>query len=135
MTPEVSDIVQIAIAAYEAGADGLTLINTMPALHVDIKGRNVSLRGGLSGPLLKPIALKAVKDCSEKVPIPIIGVGGIMDWEDCIAFFMAGAKAVQVGTATFVEPYAIPKIIEGLRNFIDENHYSIDEIIGTVHHR
>ncbi|HPP06378.1 MAG TPA: nitronate monooxygenase, partial [Syntrophorhabdaceae bacterium] len=135
LTPEVSDIVQIAIAAYEAGADGLTLINTMPALHVDIKGRNVSLRGGLSGPLLKPIALKAVKDCSEKVPIPIIGVGGIMDWEDCIAFFMAGAKAVQVGTATFVEPYAIPKIIEGLRNFIDENHYSIDEIIGTVHHR
>ncbi|HOP84889.1 MAG TPA: dihydroorotate dehydrogenase [Syntrophorhabdaceae bacterium] len=131
LTPEVTDIVSIAIAAYEAGADGLTLINTVPAIHVDIENRNISIRGGLSGPLLKPIALKAIRDCSEKVPIPIIGVGGIMDWEDCVAFFMAGARAVQVGTATFLDPYAIPKIIDGLRNYMDKKGYSsINNIIG-----
>ena len=75
--------------------------------------------------------MKAIRDCSEKVPIPIIGVGGIMDWEDCVAFFMAGARAVQVGTATFLDPYAIPKIIDGLRNYMDKKGYSsINNIIG-----
>lgn len=133
LTPEVKNISDIALAAYEAGADGLTLINTLPGIHVDIENRKIPIRGGLSGPMLKPIALKAIKDCSERVPLPIIGVGGIMDWRDCVAFFMAGARAVQVGTATFVEPYTIPKIIEEISHFIDRKGYSsINEIIGVA---
>lgn len=133
LTPEVNSISDVALAAYEAGADGLTLINTIPGVYVDIENRNIPIRGGLSGPFLKPIALKAIKDCSERVPIPIIGAGGIMDWKDAVAFLMAGARAVQVGTATFVDPYTIPKIIECLNNFIDKKGYlSINEIINKV---
>lgn len=136
LTPEVTNISDIAQAAYDAGADGLTLINTLPGIYIDIKNRDIPIKGGLSGPLLKPIALKAIKDCSDKVPIPIIGAGGIMDWRDCVAFFMAGARVVQVGTATFVDPYAIPKIIEDIGNFLERNSYSsIKEVIGIVNAR
>jgi len=109
LTPEVSNIVEIARAACEAGADGLTLVNTMPAAVVDTRSRCVPIRGGLSGPVLKPVALRAVYDCARAVSIPIIGAGGIMDVTDALAFFMAGARVVQVGTATFVDPYASRK--------------------------
>ncbi|MCX7965890.1 MAG: dihydroorotate dehydrogenase [Syntrophorhabdaceae bacterium] len=133
LTPEVKNISDIAMAAYDAGADGLTLINTIPGIYVDIDNKNIPIKGGLSGPFLKPIALKAIKECSERVPIPIIGVGGIMDWKDAVAFFMAGARAVQVGTATFVDPFTIPKIIENIGEFINSKGYSsIKDIIGVV---
>lgn len=134
LTPEVRNIVEIAQAAHEGGADGLTLINTMPAAVVDVKSRNIPIRGGLSGPILKPIALRAVYECSKAVPIPIIGAGGIMNTEDAISFFMAGARAIQIGTATFVDPYAIPKIIRGIGEYLDAHGCSgIGDIVGIAH--
>lgn len=133
LTPEVKNIVEIAHGAYEGGADGLTLINTMPAAAVDIKNGRIPIKGGLSGPVLRSIALKAVHECSQAVPIPIIGVGGIMDERDAVSFFMAGARAVQVGTATFVDPYAIPMIIQGIKGYLHgHNLKSIDPIIGIT---
>jgi len=134
LTPEVKNLVEIARAAYEGGADGLTLINTIPAAVVDVKDRRVSLKGGLSGPLLKPIALRAVHECSQAVPIPIIGVGGITNAEDALAFLMAGARAVQVGCATFVDPFAMPKIIAGLDSWLDASGLAgISAIVGAAH--
>ncbi len=136
LTPEVRNIVDIATAACEAGADGLTLINTMPAAGFDAKKRNIPLKGGLSGPVLKPIALRAVHECSKVVPVPVVGVGGIMDAMDAVSFFMAGARAIQIGTATFIDPYAIPKIIKGVSNYLDANGYKkIDDIIGIAHEK
>ena len=134
LTPEVKNIVEIARAAYEGGADGLTLINTMPAAVIDTRSRNMPLKGGLSGPILKPIALRAVYDCYKEVPIPIIGAGGIMDAEDALEFLMAGARAVEVGTATFADPFAMPKIISGLGEWLDENNCAgIAAITGIAH--
>ena len=121
LTPEVKNIAEIARAACEAGADGLTLINTMPAAIVEVKKRRIPLKGGLSGPILRPIALRAVHECSRAVQVPIIGVGGIMDAEDAISFFMAGASAIQVGSATFADPYAIPKVIDGIGKYLERN--------------
>jgi dihydroorotate dehydrogenase (NAD+) catalytic subunit len=90
--------------------------------------------GGLSGPVIKPVALRAVYECSKVVAIPIIGAGGIMDANDAIAFFMAGAQAVQVGTATFIDPYAIPKIIRGIGEYLDkEGCQGMESIVGITH--
>ena len=134
LTPEVKNIVEIARVAYEGGADGLTLINTIPAAVVDIRSRCIPLKGGLSGPTIKPVALRAVYECSKAVSIPIVGAGGIMNTEDALSFFMAGATAIQIGTATFVDPYTIPKIISGISNYIDEQGLSlIDDIVGIAH--
>ncbi len=134
LTPEVKNIVEIAQAAYEAGIDGLTLLNTIPAVVIDTEKKNVAIKGGLSGPLLKPIALKAVHEISKTIPVPVIGTGGIMNHMDAIAFLMAGAKAIQVGTATFVDPYTIPKIIEGISEYLDVHGYpKIEDIIGIAH--
>ncbi len=134
LTPEVKNIAEIARAAYEGGADGLTLINTMPAAVVDIGRRKVPLKGGLSGPILKPVAVRAVHECSKEVPIPVIGAGGIMDTQDALAFFMAGARAIQIGTATFVDPFTMPKIIAGLESWLDDNGCAdISAIVGITH--
>jgi dihydroorotate dehydrogenase (NAD+) catalytic subunit len=134
LTPEVKNIVDIGRAAFEAGADGLTLINTMPAAIVEVKKKRVPIKGGLSGPALKPIALRAVHECSQAVPIPIIGVGGIMNADDAISFLMAGASAVQIGSATFVDPYTIPKVIAGVGRYLEQNGYGgIQKITGITH--
>ena len=134
LTPEVKNIVDIGRAAFEAGADGLTLINTMPAAIVDVKRKRVPLKGGLSGPVLKPIALRAVHECSKAIPIPIIGVGGIMNTDDAVSFLMAGARAVQIGSATFVDPYTIPKVVRGIDEYLDKNGCrKIQEITGITH--
>jgi dihydroorotate dehydrogenase (NAD+) catalytic subunit len=134
LTPEVKSIVNIGRAAYEAGAEGLTLINTMPAAVIEVKRKRVPIKGGLSGPALKPIALRAVHECAKAVPIPIIGVGGIMNTDDAISFLMAGASAVQIGSATFVDPYTIPKVILGIGRYLDKNGYDgIKEITGIAH--
>lgn len=133
LTPEVKSIVDTARAAEDAGADGLTIINTLPAAVVNVKERSIPLKGGLSGPLLKPIALRAVADVSRSVAIPIIGVGGIMDHLDALAFFMAGARAVQVGTATFVDPFTIPKIVDQLQKYVDTCGIEcVDSIVGIA---
>lgn len=134
LTPEVKNLAEIARAAHEGGADGLTLINTIPAAVVDVKNRKVPLKGGLSGPILKPVALRAVHECSQAVPIPVIGVGGIMDTDDALAFFMAGARAVQIGTATFIDPFAMPRIIAGLDSWLDKSRCGdISAIVGITH--
>jgi dihydroorotate dehydrogenase (NAD+) catalytic subunit len=134
LTPEVADIVEIALAAQSAGADGITLINTMPGVAIDVQEKRIAFRGGLSGPSLKPIALKAVTDVSRAVDVPVIGAGGIMNHEDVIQFLMAGAKAVEVGTATFVDPFAIPKILAGLAAYMDERGLSsLESLVGEAH--
>jgi dihydroorotate dehydrogenase (NAD+) catalytic subunit len=133
LTPEVKSIAEIASAAAEAGVDGLTLINTMPAAAVDIRERRLPIKGGLSGPLLRPIALRAVHECAKAVSVPLIGAGGIMDEMDAISFLMAGAKAVQVGTATFVDPFTIPKIVKGIERYLSAYKCrGIEEIIGVA---
>ncbi len=134
LTPEVADIVEIAQAAVSAGADGITLINTMPGAAIDVYTKRMAFRGGLSGPPLKPIALKAVADVSRAIPVPVIGAGGIMDHEDAIRFLMAGARAIQVGTATFVDPFAIPKILAGVAAYMDEHGLSrLSTLVGAAH--
>jgi dihydroorotate dehydrogenase (NAD+) catalytic subunit len=133
LTPEVTDIVGIARAAFEARADGITVLNTFPSASVNVDKARPGLRGGLSGPFLKPMALRAVADISKNVPVPVIGVGGIMDYRDALAFLMAGAAAVQVGTASFIDPFAIPKIIKGIDTFLETNRIQrLEEIVGTA---
>ena len=134
LTPEVKNLVEIAQAAHEAGADGFTLLNTIPAAVVDTAKRRVPICGGYSGPVMRPVALRAVYDVSRAVPGIIIGSGGIMDYTDAVAFLMAGASAVQIGTATFVDPYAIPKVIDGIERYLERESCSgLDDIIGITH--
>ena len=134
LTPEVNNIVEIAKAAYDAGVDGLTLINTMPGAVIDTRRKKMTIKGGLSGPVLKPIALRAVHECSKAVPVPIIGVGGIAGADDVIAFLMAGACAVQIGSATFVDPYSIPKTISALETCLDQQACKrVRDITGAIY--
>jgi dihydroorotate dehydrogenase (NAD+) catalytic subunit len=124
LSPSVTDITKIALAAERAGADAVSLINTYPAMAVDIDTRRPVLgnvTGGLSGPAIKPIALKMVYDTYRKVKIPIIGIGGIMDHKDAIEFIICGASAVQVGTANFVNPKAVTQIISGMKTYLAKN--------------
>ena len=134
LTPEVKNLHEIAQAAYEAGIDGFTLLNTMPSLVVDIQRRCVPIKGGLSGPVLRPVALKAVYEISSRLPIPILGSGGIMNYSDALSFIMAGACAVQVGTATFIDPYTIPKIVQGLKTYLEQSQCPrVRDLIGVTH--
>ncbi len=133
LTPEVTDIVAIARAACDAGVDAITVLNTFPSLSIDIEGMRTGLKGGLSGPFLKPMALRAVSDISGNVPVPVIGVGGIMTGRDALAFLMCGAAAVQVGTASFIDPFAIPRIIEEIGDYLDTRGIdSVGQIIGKA---
>lgn len=134
LTPEVKNLREIAQAAYDAGVDGFTLLNTIPSLIVDVEKRSVPIKGGLSGPVLRPVALKAVYEISSSLPVPVIGTGGIMNYSDALSFIMAGACAVQVGTATFIDPYAIPKIIEGLKKYLSSCRcLRIGDLQGVTH--
>ncbi len=139
LTPNVTDIVEIALSAEKAGADGLTLINSLgPGLKIDIEIANPILSnkfGGMSGPAIKPIALRCVYDVYDSVKIPIIGVGGISDYRDAIEFLFAGAKCVQIGTAIMYNGPSIFKEINlGIQKFmIEKNYKSIDEMVGLAH--
>lgn len=137
LSPNVTDIVEIARAVEESGADALCLINTVKGMAVDIETRQALLgnrSGGLSGPAIKPIALSMVWECYQEVGIPIIGVGGITTAEDAIQFLLAGARAVQVGTATFREPRAHARIIAGLEEYLArEGLGSVGELVGWCH--
>jgi len=136
LTPNVTDISILARAVQEAGAEALSLINTLTGMAVDIETRaprlaNVS--GGLSGPAIKPIALHMVYQVVKAVDIPVIGVGGIMDHRDALEFIIAGARAIQVGTANFVNPRATLDIIEGLKNYcLERGIDNINHIIGSL---
>jgi dihydroorotate dehydrogenase (NAD+) catalytic subunit len=132
LTPNVADVAEIARAAESAGADAISLINTVAGMRIDVKRRApvlANVMGGLSGPAIKPVAVRMVWQVSRAVKIPVIGMGGIMSGEDAAEFFMAGASAVAVGTAALVNPAAPIEILEGLARFMAENGFgSIDEL-------
>jgi dihydroorotate dehydrogenase (NAD+) catalytic subunit len=136
LSSQVSSIKEIALAAEGEGADAITLINSVPAMAIDLDRRKPVLggvTGGLSGPAIKPIALKAVWDAASAVKIPIIGVGGIMNYLDALEFLMAGATAVQVGTANFINPIAMLEIIQGIDDFLKQRGCkNIRDIIGSA---
>ncbi len=137
LSPNVTDIVAVAKACEAAGADGISLINTLLGMKMDIKTRRPLLAntfGGLSGPAIKPVALRMVYQVAKEIKIPIIGIGGITTWEDALEFILAGATAVQVGTANFRNPRVMVEIIEGLENYLkEENIDGIEELIGAGH--
>lgn len=136
LSPNVTDIAQIACACEDEGADAVSLINTLLGMAVDIECRKpqLSIRtGGLSGPAVKPVALRMVYDVAHAVKIPVIGLGGISSAADAIEFLMCGATAIQIGTANFVDPTVTIKVIEGLNSWLDAHGcQSVHEIIGAL---
>ncbi|HOQ37817.1 MAG TPA: dihydroorotate dehydrogenase [Acetivibrio sp.] len=136
LTPNVTDIKEIAIAAEDAGADALSLINTILGMAIDIHRKRPILAnnmGGLSGPAVKPIAVRMVYEVANVVKIPVIGMGGISSGEDAVEFMLAGASAVMVGTANFINPRACVDVVEGIKQYLCRyNHSSVHEIIGKL---
>ena len=136
LSPNVTDIAEMARAAEAAGADAISLINTLTGMKIDIERRRFALAnktGGMSGPAVKPVAVRMVWQCANAVSIPTIGMGGIATAEDAVEFLMAGATAVAVGAMNFVNPYATLEIAEGLETFLENHGISdIREIIGCV---
>lgn len=136
LSPNVADIVSIAQAAESEGADALSLINTLTGMRIDIRTRRPIIRnntGGLSGPAVFPVAVRMVWQVSSAVKIPVIGMGGISTWQDAVEMMMAGASAIQIGTALFSDPYAPVKIVEGMRNYLQEQGIdSITKLTGSV---
>ena len=136
LSPNAEDIVDMAIKCESAGADVISLVNTFKAMAIDIK-RKVpvfeNVTAGLSGPCIKPIALRMVYEVCKQIKIPVIGMGGISNYEDVIEFIMAGATAVQIGTANFINPYSAVDIIEDLENYIKKQGItSLEEIRGII---
>ena len=136
LSPNVTDITKIAAAVEQAGADGLVLINTMPAMRIDLKTRKpllANITGGLSGPAIKPIAIRAVYQCAQAVNIPIIGCGGITCGEDVLEFLLAGASAVEIGSENLVDPWACPRIIDELPGVLEKYRFaSVKDAIGKA---
>jgi len=138
LSPNAEDIVAMAIACEQAGADAVSLVNTFKALAIDIHTRKAvfdNVTAGLSGPCIKPIALRMVWEVASAVHIPVVGIGGIATWQDALEFIMAGATAVQVGTATFVKPTAMLDIVGGLERYCADEHLTslanVCNILGT----
>jgi dihydroorotate dehydrogenase (NAD+) catalytic subunit len=136
LSPNVTDIVQIARTVTEAGADSISLINTLTGMAIDIHRKKPVLAntiGGLSGPAIKPVALRMVFQVVQSVSIPVIGIGGIMTASDALEFLIAGAQAIQVGTANFINTHATIDIVAGIRNYLVEHHIQdISQLIGSI---
>ena len=136
LSPNVTKIADFAKAAEDAGSDMISLINTIPAMAIDIetfRPKIANITGGFSGPAIKPIAVRMVYEASKAVKIPVIGMGGIMTGEDAIEFFLAGAKAIAVGTAIFADPMAPIKVRDGINAWLDKKGFaSLNDIIGAV---
>lgn len=136
LSPNVTDITKIAKAAEDAGANAVSLVNTFLGLAVDIetkKPRLGNITGGLSGPAIKPLALRIVWEVYNSVRIPVIGMGGIMDYKDALEFILCGATAVQIGTANFIDPASTAKIISGINRYLSDNKISgIKKLIGKM---
>lgn len=136
LSPNVSDIARMAVIAQDAGADILALINTLQGMAIDTKSRRPILgnvRGGLSGPAIKPVAVRMVWEAHDAVHIPIIGVGGISTADDAVEFMLAGATAVAVGTATFRNPMSMIEIIQGITDYLSEHGFrSVHDIVGAA---
>jgi dihydroorotate dehydrogenase (NAD+) catalytic subunit len=137
LTPNVTDICVIAESVQAAGADAISLINTLTGMSVDIEQRIphlANITGGLSGPAIKPIALRMVWQVAKKVTVPVIGVGGITNARDAMEFLVVGARAVQIGTAHFINPHAAVDIVEGMADYFSEHDIrDVNEFIGTLH--
>ncbi len=136
LSPNVTDISIMAKAAQEGGADAISLINTLTGMKIDINRRTFALAnktGGLSGPAIKPVAVRMVYPAANAVKLPVIGMGGIMTAEDAIEFILAGASAISVGTANFHNPYATAEIIQGIEAYMKKYEVEdIKELIGAV---
>jgi dihydroorotate dehydrogenase (NAD+) catalytic subunit len=136
LTPNVTRVGEIAKAAETGGADAVSLINTLTGMAVDIetwRPRINTVVGGYSGPAIKPVALAKVYEAARAVKIPVIGIGGIMNWQDAVEFFLVGAQAVQIGTANFIDPRTGVLVAEGLRGYLAARQLSnISELIGRL---
>lgn len=136
LSPNVTDITEIALAAEEAGADCLSLINTLLGMTIDIHTRKpvlANMVGGLSGPAVKPVAVRMVYQVAKAVKVPIIGMGGISSWQDAVEFMIAGANAVAIGTYNFVNPYGPIDILEGVSKYMEKNKYkTLSDFIGKI---
>jgi len=136
LTPNVTSIGDIGRAVQNGGADAVSAINTLVGMAVDVRTRRpkiATITGGLSGPAIKPVALAKVYELCKAVSIPIIGIGGIMNADDALEFLMVGAKAVQVGTANFIDPAAAVKVVTGIRAFCEQQELqSITQVIGSI---
>ncbi len=136
LSPNVTDIAEIVLAAEKAGCDALALINTVQGMSVDVRTRRPKIAmgvGGLSGPAIRPIAVRMVWELYQKVKIPIIGMGGIVDTESALEFFIAGATAISVGTANFVNPGVSVEIVEGVKKYLKENKIkNIEALKGSI---
>lgn len=135
LTPNVTDIKATALAAQAGGADAVVLINTLMGMRIDIRTRRPVLTnntGGYSGPAVKPVAIRMVAECSQVLDIPIVGCGGIADYKDVAEFMIAGASAVEIGTACLVHPALPVKITEDLEKYCEENNLKIKELTGTL---
>ncbi len=136
LSPNVTSIKELALAVEGAGADALSLINTLVGMSIDVYSRRpriANVTGGLSGPAVKPVAVRMVYEVAQVVKIPIIGIGGIANWMDAVEFFIAGACAIQVGTANYYDPCSSIKIIDGLLSYCESQKLShISEIVGSL---
>lgn len=136
LSPNAEDIVDMAVKCQEAGANSISLVNTFKGMAVDIRAKKPvfnNVTAGLSGPAIKPIALRMVYEVCREVSIPVIGMGGIVTWQDAVEFIMAGSHAVQVGTANFINPYAALEIIHGIEEYMNkEGIKSLSEIRGII---
>jgi len=136
LTPNVTDVASIAKSAEDAGADAVSLVNTFLAMAIDVETRRPKLSnivGGLSGPAIRPIAVRMVYECRRVVKIPIIGMGGIATATDALEFMIAGATAVQVGTANFVDPFLWTRLLDGLRSYMQRHNLArISDVTGTL---
>jgi dihydroorotate dehydrogenase (NAD+) catalytic subunit len=136
LSPNVTDITEIARAVEGAGADSVSLINTLLGMAIDAEKRRPilsTITGGMSGAAVKPIALRMVWQVSKAVNIPVIGLGGIMNWKDAVEFLLAGASAIQIGTANFIDPAITVKVADGINDYLDRHGFtSVKDIIGGL---
>jgi dihydroorotate dehydrogenase (NAD+) catalytic subunit len=136
LSPNVTDIVEIALSAQEAGSDAVSLVNTFLAMAVDVdthKPKLANVFGGLSGPAIKPIALRMVFQVASRLDIPVVGIGGIMTVTDALEYLICGATAVEVGTANFIDPECCPRIVKELERYCQAHGISsVEDIIGTL---
>ncbi len=136
LSPNVTSIQEIALAVEGVGADSVSLINTLMGMAVNVKTRKPVLStvtGGLSGPCVKPVALRMVWQVAKVVKIPVVGLGGLSCANDAIEFLLAGASAIQIGTANFIDPTITIKVIDGINDYLDQNGFkSVKEIIGLI---
>jgi dihydroorotate dehydrogenase (NAD+) catalytic subunit len=136
LTPNVTSVSAFARAAEDAGADAVSLVNTFLAMAIDVESRRPKLSnvvGGLSGPAIRPIAVRMVYECRQRVNIPIIGMGGIADARDALEFVIAGANAVQVGTANFTDPFIWGKLLAGISDYLQRHGMRrFADLVGTV---